>query len=181
MILEDELVGPTTALEEEYEPSFETKAAVELENADIRSVKFYCLNTGRVLKRRAFIEIPIPTAVIAKVNTIGKKENQGKKFRFLNRNKEPFDWKDEIPDDDGEFQGLLGEEASFPDISSELPGVILEDKLVGPTTALEKEYEPAFEIKAVIALDNADIQVDKQLRADWTQVDNVPIMVAQPH
>ena len=42
------------------------------------SVKFYCLNTGRVLKRRAFTEIPMPMAVIAKVNKIGKKENQGK-------------------------------------------------------------------------------------------------------
>ena len=42
------------------------------------SVKFYCLNTGRVLKRRAFTDIPMPTAVIAKVNNIGKKENQGK-------------------------------------------------------------------------------------------------------
>ena len=42
------------------------------------SVKFYCLNTGRVLKRRAFTEIPMPTAVIAKVDKIGKKENQGK-------------------------------------------------------------------------------------------------------
>ena len=30
------------------------------------SVKFYCLNTGRVLKRRAFTKIPMPTAVIAK-------------------------------------------------------------------------------------------------------------------
>ena len=65
------------------------------------SVKFYCLNTGRVLKRRAFTEIPMPAAVIAKVNKIGKKENQGKEFRFLNRNKEPFDWTDEVPDDDG--------------------------------------------------------------------------------
>ena len=42
------------------------------------SVKFYCLNTGRVLKRRAFTDIPMPIAVIAKVNKIGKKENQGK-------------------------------------------------------------------------------------------------------
>ena len=47
-------------------------------------VKFYCLNTGRVLKRQAFTKIPIPTDVIAKVNNIGKKENQGKEFRFLN-------------------------------------------------------------------------------------------------
>ena len=42
------------------------------------SVKFYCINTGRALKRRAFTKIPMPTAVIAKVNKIGKKENQGK-------------------------------------------------------------------------------------------------------
>ena len=144
------------------------------------SVKFYCLNTGRVLKRRASTEIPMLTAVITKVNKIGKKENQGKEFRFLNRNKEPFDWTDEVPDDDGEFQGLLGEETPFPDISSDLPGVILEDKLVGPTTALEEESEPAFEAKAAAALDNADIQVDKQLCAARTQVATVPIMVAHP-
>ena len=89
----------------------------------------------------------MPTAVIAKVDKIGKKENQGNEFRFINRNKEPFDWTDEIPDDNGEFQGLLGEEAPFPDISSKLPGVILEDKLVGPTTALEEEYEPSLKKK----------------------------------
>ena len=41
-------------------------------------VKFYFLNTGRVLKRRDFTEIPMPTAVITKVDKIGKKENQGK-------------------------------------------------------------------------------------------------------
>ena len=67
----------------------------------------------------------MPTAVIEKVNKIDKKENQGKKLRFLNQNKEPFDCMDEVPDDNEEFQGLLGEEAPFPDISSELPGVIL--------------------------------------------------------
>ena len=73
------------------------------------------------------------------------------------------------------------EEAPFPDISSKLPGVILEDELVRPTTAIEEEYEPAFEAKAAVALDNADIQVDKQLCAARTQVDIVPIMVAHPH
>ena len=59
--------------------------------------------------------------------------------------------------------------------------MILEDELVGPTTALEEEYEPAFESKDVVALDNTDIQVDEQLRAAQTQVDTVPSMVAQPH
>ena len=59
--------------------------------------------------------------------------------------------------------------------------MILEDKLVGPTTALEEEYEPAFEAKATVALYNSGIQVDRQLRAARTQVATVPIMVAQPH
>ena len=72
------------------------------------SVKFYCLNTGQVLKRRDFTDIPMPTAVISKVNKIGKRENQGIEFRFLKRNKEPFDWTYEVPDNYGEFQGLLG-------------------------------------------------------------------------
>ena len=59
--------------------------------------------------------------------------------------------------------------------------MILEDELVGPTTALEEESEPAFEAKAAAAFDNANIQVDEQLRAARTQVATVPIMVAQTH
>ena len=33
----------------------------------------------------------------------------------------------------------------------------------------------------MVALENDDIQVDKQLRTARTQVDTVPIIVAQPH
>ena len=51
---------------------------------------------------------------------------------------------------------------------------------MGPTTALEEESEPAFEAKDAAALDNTDIQVDKQLRAARTQVATIHIMVAQP-
>ena len=40
------------------------------------SVKFFCLNTARVLKRRGFSVIPMPKSSITKVNEIGKKENQ---------------------------------------------------------------------------------------------------------
>ena len=54
----------------------------------------------------------------------------------------------------------------------------LEDELVGPTTALEEEHEPAFEEKSAAALDNTDIQVDEQLHAARSQVTNVPIVVA---
>ena len=44
--------------------------------------------------------------------------------------------------------------------------MVLEDELMGPTTALEEDPEPAFEAQAAEALDNTDIQVDEQLRAD---------------
>ena len=86
-----------------------------------------------------------------------------------------------MPDDNGDFQGLLGKEAPFPDISSKLPGVVPEDELVGPSTALEEEPEPAFETQSASALDNADIQVDKRLRAARTQVATVHIVVAWPN
>ena len=101
----------------------------------------------------------MPTAVIAKVDKIGKKENQGKEFRFLNRNKGPFDWTDEIPDNDGEFQGLLGEEAHFPDISSELSGVILEDKLVGPTAAFASNAGSYSSLKAVVGPTSSSLSI----------------------
>ncbi len=35
------------------------------------SVKFFCLNTGRMLKRRSFTSLPMPTRVIEWVDTIG--------------------------------------------------------------------------------------------------------------
>ena len=58
--------------------------------------------------------------------------------------------------------------------------MILKDKVVGPTTALEEEPEPAFEAKAASALYNANIQADKQICAAQTQVATVPIVEAQP-
>jgi hypothetical protein len=41
------------------------------------SVKFFCLNMGRVLKRRSFTALPMPTRVIEWVDTIEAQEAQG--------------------------------------------------------------------------------------------------------
>jgi len=90
------------------------------------SVKFYCIHTGRVLKRRSFTPMPMSDHVIRQVKAIGTREGQGRAFRFLNRRGEPYEWTDEVPEDDTEFQGLLNENedtAAYPDISAELPGV----------------------------------------------------------
>ncbi len=67
------------------------------------TVKFNCLNTGRVLKCHSFTPLPMPNSVIQRVNTIGLKEKQGCSFRFLNRRKEPYEWTDKVPEDDLEF------------------------------------------------------------------------------
>jgi hypothetical protein len=54
------------------------------------TVKFYCLNTGHVLKHHSFMPLPMTDSMIQQVNTIGLKEKQGRSFRFLNRQKEPY-------------------------------------------------------------------------------------------
>jgi hypothetical protein len=107
------------------------------------SVKLFCLNLGRVLKHHSFMAMPMPMRVIKRVNAIGEREQQGRNFCFLNRNKEAFDWTDVVPVDDPAFQGLLEEEeegaAIYPDITAELPRVTLEDNLVDHQVGVNKE------------------------------------------
>ncbi len=77
------------------------------------SVKFYCLNTGRILKQQSFIEMPMPNQVIRKVNRIDMWEKQGREFRFLNQSKNHMRGPIRCQKNQ-KFQGLLEEEAPFP-------------------------------------------------------------------
>ena len=129
------------------------------------SVKFYCIHTGRVLKRRSFTPMPMPDSVIQRVNKIGEREMQGRTFRFLNRRGEPYEWTDTIPEDDPDFQGLLDETddtAVYPDVSAELPGVLLEEQ-EQDFQPLTDEPEPDFRDLAGDALYNAGIDTDEAL------------------
>jgi hypothetical protein len=120
---------------------------------------------GRVLKRRSFTALPMPTRVIKRVDTIGVREAQGREFRFLNRNKDAFTWTDKVPADNPAFQGLLKEEeAVYPDITAELPGVPLEEEVVDHRTVTDKD-EPDFRVLAARALDNANINPAAHLQA----------------
>ena len=104
----------------------------------------------------------MPDRVIKRVNTIGVGEGQGRTFRFLNRRKEPFEWTDSVPEDDPEFQGLLEneDEAPFPDISAELPGVELESEERDFTPVMD-EPEEDFRDLAKAALHNAGIDANQ--------------------
>ena len=123
------------------------------------SVKFYCIDTGWVLKRCSFPLMPMPDRVIKWVNTIGEQEGQGQTFCFLSRRKEAYKLMDEVPEDDGNFQGLLEDEeeaALYPNISAELPGVELQEEEREFQTILD-EPEPDFRDMAMAALHNAGI------------------------
>ena len=69
------------------------------------SVKFFCLTTGRILKRRSFTALPMPDRVIKRVNDIGLREKQGRTFRFLNRRQESYEWSDSVPEMIRNFKG----------------------------------------------------------------------------
>ena len=108
----------------------------------------------------------MPDKVIDKVNRIGKSERQGREFCFLNRSKEPYSWTDLVPEDDPEFQGLLEEEAPFPELSAQLPGVPLEcDKDDEVFEVVTDKPEPDFDNLAAAALDNAGIDTGDRLGA----------------
>jgi hypothetical protein len=78
----------------------------------------------------------MPDWVIKRVDAIRECEGQGRTFWFLNQRKEPYEWTDEVLEDDTDFQGLLEneEEAVYPDVSAKLPGVELE--------AEERDFTP---------------------------------------
>jgi hypothetical protein len=120
--------------------------------------KFFCLNTGRILKRKLFTALPMPDRVIKHVNAIGLRKKQDQVFRFHNRRQEPYEWTNAVPEDDPEFQGLLedNKEAAYPDISAEPPGVELESEETN-YAAVTDEPEPDFGQLAATALVNAGI------------------------
>ena len=118
--------------------------------------------------------MPMPDHVIRQVNAIGKRESQGCAFRFLNRHGEPYEWTDEVPEDDPEFQGLLDEAentAVYPNVSAELPGVALKEQERDFQTITE-EPEPDFRDLAEAGLHNAGIDADTALQR--AHLENAP-------
>ena len=108
----------------------------------------------------------MPDSVIQRVNKIGEREKQGWTFRFLNRRGEPYEWTDEVPEDDPDFQGLLDENegtAMYPDVSAELPVVELEAEEREYQTIMD-EPEPDFRDLAGTALYNAGIDTNAMIQ-----------------
>jgi hypothetical protein len=116
--------------------------------------------------------IPMLSCIIKRVDTIGLRKKQGRDLRFVNCNKEPYEWMDKIAGDDPNFQGPLKEEeevAVHPDIRAKLPGRTLEDKMDNTVVVVE-DNEPDFQDLAAITFNNAGIDPQEQLWAALTAV-----------
>jgi hypothetical protein len=140
---------------------------------------------GRILKQRSFTPLPMPKWIIKHVNQIGLCKKQVREFWFVNRLKEQYEWTDTVPEDDPEFQGLLEEEAPFPDVGAEMPGVVLEEE-EGDKQVVMDEPEVIFEALAAAALENADIDTADCIRAARAAEDrgdgaNAPALTQEPH
>ncbi len=74
-------------------------------------------------------------------------------------------------EDNPEFKGLLEEEAPFPNVSAELPGVTLEEVEEGKYQVVINEPKPAFETLATTALENPGIDDGKWIHATRAAAD----------
>ncbi len=102
----------------------------------------------------------MPDGVIKCVNAIGQRKGQGRVFRFLNQRGELYEWTDEVPEDDPELQGLLdeGEESTvYPDVSTELPGVELEEEEWDYWKVMDNA--PDFQDQANVALKTLELML----------------------
>ncbi len=106
----------------------------------------------------------MPDQAIKRVNNIGLCKQQDQEFWFLNWCQEPYEWTDEVPEDNHDFQGLLEEPVPYPNLSAELPGVLFEDEEADLQVVTDKP-EPDFAELAAAALANASINANDCLQA----------------
>eukprot|EP00804_Cyclotella_cryptica_P021082 CCRYP_019384-RA/>CCRYP_019384-RA protein AED:0.40 eAED:0.40 QI:0/-1/0/1/-1/0/1/0/331 len=116
------------------------------------SYYFVDLSTKAVIKRRRFQELPVPDSIIKKVEAWGRRDKQTGIIRFANRNNDPYEWDDEqeplVEDNAPE-----PEQAPFPDIPAETPGVEIEANVPALVTPLP----PPKEQRLAAAVANAGI------------------------
>jgi len=121
--------------------------------------KFFDLETGKVIKRRKFTELPMPDSVIKKVEKWADKDKQRAGMPYRNRRNERYDW--DTDTDEGlsterplmEDNAAEEEAAPFPAIPAEMPGVLIEENM--PVEAVASE-EQTDEDRAAAARENAN-------------------------
>ncbi len=115
--------------------------------------KFLCLDSGKVINRRQFKELPMPASVIRKVEDMGKRGTAGN-LVFSDRNGVPFPWND----DPGEAETDRAPPEQDGTIA-EFPGVPIEmDCEVENTEEGDVDGEQE---QAALAAANANLDVEQ--------------------
>ncbi len=60
---------------------------------------------------------------------------------FLNCNKNPFSWSNKVPDDNPQFHGLLEDDAPYPNVARDLPGLVIEEGSVDDAGPIQEDPE----------------------------------------
>jgi hypothetical protein len=105
-------------------------------------------------------------------------KKQGHEFCFLNRSRETYEWNEVILEDDLDFQGFLEEEeAPFPDVSAEFPGLLTEEE-EEDFQVVPDEPGLGFEDLVAAAFENSGINMDDCIRATWATADAAAAVAA---
>ena len=118
---------------------------------------------GLVIKQRAFVELPAPQSVIDHVATLALKLGVPRELIFANRNRIPFSWS--THDDNGIADADPTPVAPYPDISAEMPGVLLQRHLCTPPASVtpSRQPNPDWTQLADKAAENANLDFTKAL------------------
>ena len=116
---------------------------------------FLNLVSGLVVKRRTWNELPVPQSVIDRVSKLAKNSGVSKDLIFADRHRQPYTWPDNPPDSLDDTQ--IG---AYPDVSAELPGVLLDRSPPGVNPPdVVHDNDPDWTALADAALDNADLDI----------------------
>ena len=122
--------------------------------------KFLDLETGRVIKRRSFTELPVTDSIKQRVEYWADRDKQEARdsLSFRNRNNERFHWDDDVDDEPLIEDNAPEPVAPFPDIPAEMPGNVLTTADMPVAAVNTPELDDETRIRRAAA--NADIGPD---------------------
>ncbi|KAL7472774.1 hypothetical protein ACHAXS_013136 [Conticribra weissflogii] len=110
--------------------------------------KFMCLRTGRVIKRRQFKELPMPSSMISRIEQLGAQGNT-KELVFSDRHGIPFPW-----NDNADKAPIHHDHPG--DTVAEFPGIAVEDQ-----DKADDEEDDTERDQAARAAQNANLDIEQ--------------------
>jgi hypothetical protein len=119
------------------------------------SYKFMSLAIGKKIERHEFMEIPMTEAVLKQINKWAMKDHAQNGLMFKNRNREEY----EFIDDKEDTPIAHPENAPFPDIPAEAPGILTEREETQGVNAIQEEPAQSNEEQALLAAEHSGLEL----------------------